>query len=238
MDELDLVRAFRRDDATPSPVAREAARERLVAHIAARQSENASHEQRSRLARRLRAVVPTAPGFQDHDVIYAYYRLKEAGYDVDVATVDGQPVTGRHGVAVPLDRRAKPCIAFEAMAVEHYDIVVLTGGYEAPDQMRQDQEVLDFVAGMSASGKIVAGLSQGPWVMISAGIMRGRRVCAYAGMRDDMINAGADVVDADVMVDGNIVTCSYSGEVGAFMQAVTTLAESDVAARIGESAIA
>lgn len=174
---------------------------------------------------RLRAAIPTGPGFQDHDVIYTYYRLKEAGCEVEVATAGGDPVTGKYGVGVPLDRRAAPCIPFEALAVEDYDLVVLTGGHEAPDRVRQVRAVLEFVAGMDAAGKVVAGLCHGPWIMISAQIMRGRRVCAYAGMRDDMINAGADVVEGDVIVDDNLVTCSYYGEVGAFMKTVIELAE-------------
>jgi len=76
---------------------------------------------------------------------------------------------------------------------------------------------------MDAAGKVVAGLCHGPWIMISAQIMRGRRACAYVGMRDDMINAGALVDDVDVVVDANLVTCSYYGEVGAFMRTVIDL---------------
>jgi protease I len=184
-----------------------------------------------------RAVIPTGPGFQDHDVIYTYYRLKEAGYIVDVATAGGLPVTGKYGVSVPLDRSAPACIEFEDLdvqkgAVEKYDIVVLTGGHEAPDRVRQVSVVKEFVKRMDAEGKIVAGLCHGPWIMISAGIMRGRSACAYVGMRDDLINAGADVADEEdkekekkVVVDGNMVTCSYYGEVGAFMKTVLEVAE-------------
>jgi protease I len=171
----------------------------------------------------LRAVILTGPGFQDHDVIYTYYRLVEAGYEVDVATDGGRSVTGKYGVRVPLDRLAPECIPFEVLAVEDYDLVVLTGGHEAPDRVRQIEEVRDFVAGMDRAGKVVAGLCHGPWIMISAGIMRGRRACAYVGMRDDMENAGADVRDTKVEVDGNIVTCSYYGHVGPFMKAVIEL---------------
>lgn len=172
-----------------------------------------------------RAVIVTGPGFQDHDVIYTYYRLLEAEYEVEVATAGGRPVTGKYGVTVPLDKRAKAPIAFAQLAVDAFDLVVLTGGHEAPDRVRQDRDVLAFVRGMDAAGKVVAGLCHGPWIMISAGIMRGRRACAYIGMRDDVVNAGADVVDADVIVDANMVTCSYYGAVGAFMKAVIALCE-------------
>ena len=172
-----------------------------------------------------RAAIITGPGFQDHDVIYTYYRSKEAGFDVEVATAGGRPVTGKYGVGVPLDKRAKACISFEDLDVGDFDLVILTGGHEAPDRVRQDRRVLDFVQAMDAAGKVVAGLCHGPWIMISAGIMRGRRACAYVGMRDDMINSGAEIEEADVIVDRNMVTCSYYGAVGPFMRTVIEVCE-------------
>ena len=182
-----------------------------------------------------RAVIITGPGFQDHDVIYTYYRLKEANFTVDIATKtdeatgDGIRVTGKYGVPVPLDRTAREPIAFRRLAaddaIDTYDLVVLTGGHEAPDRARQDPDVKTFVRAMDDAGKIIAGLCHGPWIMISAGIMRGRRACAYIGMRDDMVNAGADVVDETIVVDDNIVTCAYYGEVGPFMQTVIGLVQ-------------
>ena len=180
-----------------------------------------------------RAVIITGPGFQDQDIVYTYYRLREEGFEVDVATKkdeatgNGIHVSGRYGVPVPLDRTAGEPIAFDELgaegAVERYDVVVLTGGYEAPDRVRQERIVKDFVRGMDHAGKVVAGLRHGPWIMISAGIMHGRRACAYVGMRDDMIHAGVEVLDETIVVDDNLVTCSYYGEVGAFMKTVIDL---------------
>ncbi|MEE1799909.1 type 1 glutamine amidotransferase [Streptomyces sp. JV176] len=166
------------------------------------------------------AVIITGQGFQDHDVVFTYYRLLEEGWQVDIATKNGDPATGKYGVPLPMDKTARPLIAYEDLAVELYDTVILTGGHEAPDRVRQDRDVLDFVAGMNEAGKVVAGLCHGPWIMVSAGVLRGRRACAYIGLRDDVINAGAEVVDSDVIVDGNIITCSYYGYMGAFMRAV------------------
>ncbi len=167
-----------------------------------------------------RAVILTGPGFQDHDVIYTYYRLLGEGYQVDVATKGDQSVTGKYGVPLPLDKTALPLIPFEQLAVPAYDLVLCTGGHEAPDRVRQDEGVKAFVKGMADAGKVVAGLCHGPWIMISAGVMAGRRACAYVGMKDDMINAGATVIDAEVVVDGNLITCSYYAYVEAFMKAV------------------
>jgi protease I len=171
------------------------------------------------------AVIITAQGFQDHDVVFCYYRLLEEGWNVDVATKNGDPVTGKYGVPLPMDKTSRPLIAYEELDPDRYDAVVLTGGHEAPDRVRQSAPVLDFVRDMDRLGKVVAGLCHGPWIMVSAGVLRGRRACAYIGLRDDVINAGADVVDSDVIVDGNIITCSYYGYLGAFMHAVFTTAE-------------
>ncbi|GGZ81431.1 DJ-1/PfpI family protein [Streptomyces echinoruber] len=176
------------------------------------------------------AVIITGPGFQDHDVVYTYYRLLEEGWHVDVATRNGADVVGKYGVPLPMDKTAKPLIAFEQLDAAAYDAVILTGGHEAPDRVRQDARVLDFVRAMDAAEKVVAGLCHGPWIMVSAGVLKGRRACAYIGLRDDVINAGADVVDSDVIVDGHIITCSYYAYVGRFMRQVfETVAKKQVA---------
>jgi protease I len=166
------------------------------------------------------AIIITGPGFQDHDVVYTYYRLLEEGYRVDVATKDAAAVTGKYGIGLPLDKTARPLVSFDDLIVNRYQAVILTGGHEAPDRVRQDRRVLDFVHAMAAGDRVVAGLCHGPWIMISAKVMGGRRACAYPGLRDDMINSGAEVVDARVVTDGNIITCSYYGYVGEFMRAV------------------
>ncbi|MCZ4103026.1 DJ-1/PfpI family protein [Streptomyces sp. H39-C1] len=166
------------------------------------------------------AVIITGPGFQDHDVVYSYYRLQEEGWNVDIATKNGADVIGKYGIPLPMDKTARPLIPFDQLNADHYDAVILTGGHEAPDRVRQDTHVLDFVRAMDSAQKVIAGLCHGPWIMVSAGVLKGRRACAYIGLRDDVINAGADVVDSDVIVDGHIITCSYYAYVGRFMQQV------------------
>ena len=169
-----------------------------------------------------RAVILTAIGFQDHDVIYCYYRCLEAGYAIDIATPEGAPVTGKYAVPLhgKMDKTGTPLRTFQELKVEHYDAVILTGGYEAPGRVRRDPTALAFVKAMAEAGKIVAGLCHGPWIIISAGILQGKTVCAYIDMRDDMINAGPTVLNARVVRDGNIITASYYGYVGEFMQQV------------------
>ncbi len=169
-----------------------------------------------------RAVILTGPGFQDHDVIYCYYRCLEQGYQVDIATPGATPVVGKYTVPLngKMDKTGTALISFEDLKVDDYDAVILTGGYEAPGRVRRDQNALTFLREMDAANKIIAGLCHGPWIMISANVLRDRNVCAYIDMKDDMVNSGAKVINARVVRDGNIITASYYAYVGEFMQQV------------------
>lgn len=175
---------------------------------------------------RPRVLILTGPGFQDHDCIYCGYGLRAAHMRVDFATADGQAVYGRFGAPVPLDKTSRPNVSFDQLDVDEYDAVIATGGYEAPDRVRQDKRATGFIAAMAAAGKPVGGLCHGPWVLISARIMAGRHAAAYPGLRDDLEFAGAIIQDAHVVVDDNIVTCSYYGEVGLFLETIIALIES------------
>ena len=167
-----------------------------------------------------RAVILTGEGFQDHDLIYCYYRFLEEGYAVDIATPGGMAVSGKYAVPLngKMDKTGSPVIAFDDLKVDLYDVVVLTGGYEAPGRVRRDTKALTFVKAMADAGKIVAGLCHGPWIMISAQVLKGKTVCAYIDMKDDMSNSGANVLNARVVRDGNIITASYYAYVGEFMR--------------------
>jgi protease I len=167
-----------------------------------------------------RAVILTGPGFQDHDLIYCYYRFLEEGYAVDIATPGAMNVSGKYEVPLvgKMDKTGSPVLSFEDLDVDRYDAVVLTGGYEAPGRVRRDVKALAFVKGMADAGKVVAGLCHGPWIMISAKVLTGKAVCAYIDMKDDMVNSGANVINARVVRDGNIITASYYAYVGEFMR--------------------
>ncbi len=161
-----------------------------------------------------RAVIITAQGFQDEEYTYPYYRLLEAGFKVDVATKDKAVVHGKYGVP------AKPTMDTKDLKEADFDLVVLPGGHEAPDRVRQIKEVLTLVKEMYEKGKIVAAICHGPWIAISAGIVKGKKATSYIGMADDLRNAGAEYVEADVVEDGNLITSPHYRNNGDFMKAV------------------
>lgn len=156
-----------------------------------------------------KAVIITGPNFQDEEFIYPFYRLQEAGFKVDVAVKGKEMVKGKYGIP------AKPTIDVKDLKESNYDLVVLPGGHEAPDRVRQIKEVLDFVRAMNAKNKIISSICHGPWIMISAGIVKGRKITGYIAIKDDIVNAGAEYIDAPVVVDTNIVTSphyKYNGD--------------------------
>lgn len=161
-----------------------------------------------------RAVIITGPGFQDEEFIYPYYRLQEEGFTVDVSTLDKAVVYGKYGIP------ANPTIDTKDLREEDFDLVILPGGHEAPDRVRQIKEVLTFVKDMYDKGKIVGAMCHGPWITISAGIMKGKRATCYQGMADDLKNAGASYIDAPVVVDGNLITSPHYRNNGDFMRAI------------------
>ena len=161
-----------------------------------------------------KAVIITGPNFQDEEFTYPYYRLLEEGYSVDVATPDKVIVYGKYGVP------AKPTIDTKDLKASNYDLVILPGGFEAPDRLRIRKEVLSFVKEMHESNKVIAAICHGPWICISAGIMKGRRATGYMSIADDIKNAGATYLEENVVIDGNLITSPHYRNNGDFMKAV------------------
>jgi protease I len=163
----------------------------------------------------MRAVIITGPGFQDEEYVYPYYRLLEGGLEVDVATKDGEVVYGKFGVP------ARATMSTTALDADKFDLVLLPGGFEAPDRVRLLPEVLDFIRNMDSKGKLIAAICHGPWILISAGITEGRKMTAFWSIEADMRNSGADYQHkVPVVIDGNIITSPHYNNNGDFMKAV------------------
>ncbi|HNY65552.1 MAG TPA: type 1 glutamine amidotransferase domain-containing protein [Deltaproteobacteria bacterium] len=147
------------------------------------------------------AVIITAPRFQDEEFIYPYYRLQEADCHVDVATPGGDTVHGEYGTP------ARATMRVADLDAESFDLVVIPGGVAAPDKLRAIPEVVRFVADMFKGGKLLAAMCHGPWVLINAGVVKGKRVTAYPSLEEDLRNAGAHYEHkVPVVRDGNIIT--------------------------------
>ena len=162
----------------------------------------------------MKAVIITAQNFQDEEFTYPYYRMKEEGWEVDVATPDQMEVFGKYGVPARANKNTRDLKAAD------YDVVVIPGGFEAPDRLRIRKEVLSFVKDMFEAKKLVAAICHGPWVCISAGIIRGKKVTGFMAIKDDLVNAGGIYLDQGVVIDGNLISSPHYRNNGDFMKAV------------------
>lgn len=169
----------------------------------------------------LRAVVITAEGFEDEEVIYPVIRLKEEGLDVDIATKDKKLVLGRLNFPLELIvRYYGTLVDARKLDPRNYDLVLIPGGFEAPDRVRQVPEILEFVRQMYKQGKVVSAFCHGPWVLISAGILKNKKATCYIGIKDDLQNAGARFIDQPAVIDGNIITARHPRDVSDLMKAI------------------
>ncbi|MBI4009313.1 type 1 glutamine amidotransferase [Candidatus Roizmanbacteria bacterium] len=170
--------------------------------------------------KKMRAVIITDQGFEDPEVIYPFYRLQAAGIEVNIATKGAANVKGKFGFPVLALLKPKEPTDAGKLQAKDYDLVVVPGGHVAPDNIRQIKEVLAFIKAMYKNGKLIASICHGPWVLISAGILRGKKATCYPSMVDDLINVGAKYLDEPVVVDANVITSRRPRDLPVFMERV------------------
>lgn len=110
--------------------------------------------------------------------------------------------------------------AVSAAAVDDYDALLLPGGTVNPDKLRIDDAAVSFVRDFVGSGKPVGVICHGPWTLVEAGVAKGRTLTSYPSLRTDLRNAGAEVVDEEVAIDGNLISSRSPDDLPAFCQAI------------------
>ena len=151
--------------------------------------------------------------YQEMEVWYPYFRFQEAGAQLVVAGANaGQTYTSKLGYPIVADK------SYDQVSARELDGVVVPGGY-APDHIRRHAKANQLVADLDKQGKLVAAICHGGWVLCSAGILKGRRATCFFAIKDDVVNAGARYEDAEVVVDGNLVTSRKPEDLPAFCRA-------------------
>lgn len=135
----------------------------------------------------------------DSEVLYPFYRMQEQGFEVEVAALTRKTVQSKYHFTVEATKSVAECVSSE------YDGLILPGG-TAPEQLRLSADALRLTKEIFEAGKPVCAICHGPQLLISAGIVRGKKATCYPGIADDLKNAGALYEDAPVVVDGNLVT--------------------------------
>jgi len=162
-----------------------------------------------------KAAILAGEMYEDLELWYPYYRLREAGATVHKVGVAGGPkaVNSKHGYPASVDKTA------DKVKAADYDAVIIPGGY-SPDHLRRCKKTVEFVADMYRRGKPVAAICHGGWMLCSAGVLKGKTVTGFFSIRDDMVNAGARWADREVVVDGNIITSRTPADLPAFMREI------------------
>jgi len=152
--------------------------------------------------------------YNEFELWYPYYRLKEAGAEVVlVGSGTAKVYQSKLGMPVKVDKSAGE------VNMDDYDGVVIPGGY-APDHMRRHQAMVDLVRKAHAQGKVVAAICHAGWMLASADILRGKKVTSFFAIKDDLVHAGATWLDQEVVKDGKLITSRTPADLPAFMREV------------------
>ena len=157
----------------------------------------------------MKALILSANNFEDTELLVPLYRLREAGYTVDIASLTRETIRGKHGYEVPVNKVFKDIVPAE------YGVLILPGG-KAPAAIRDDPAVQELARSFIAEGKPVAAICHGPQILVSAGLLKGRRATSYESVASELKEAGALYEDSEVVVDGQLVTSRKPDDLPAF----------------------
>jgi len=165
-----------------------------------------------------RVLIIATDGYEQSELTEPKRLLEEAGAEVTVASLKPGEIRGWDqkdwGTSVAVD------LVIRDIKVEDYDALLLPGGQMNPDILRMEQKVIDLVRAFDAAQKPIAAICHAPWLLAEADIIEGRSVTGWPSIRTDLVNAGAAVVDEEVVVDGNLITSRKPDDIPAFAQAL------------------
>lgn len=161
-----------------------------------------------------RIIILVEQMYNDLEFWYPYYRLKEAGAEVVVVgSGSSEEYTGKSGIPCKADAGA------EQVSAADFDGIVIPGGY-APDHMRRYPSMVKLVKDLFEAGKVVAAICHAGWMLASADIVKDRTLTSFFAIKDDLVHAGANWIDQEVVVDGKLITSRKPDDLPAFMKAI------------------
>lgn len=170
-----------------------------------------------------RVLILATDGFEQSELIEPKTALEAAGIITVVASPKDGSIRGWNhkdwGESVPVDA------ALDGVEATDFDALLLPGGQMNPDALRLEQRAIDLVEAFDQAGKPIAAICHGPWLLVEADIVDGRTVTGWPSIRTDLENAGADVVDEEVVIDGNLITSRKPQDIPAFSRALIAALE-------------
>lgn len=165
-----------------------------------------------------RVLVIATDGFEQSELMKPRQALIDAGVQVTLASLKLDPITGESGGEK--GESITPDALVSDIDSEDFDALVLPGGVHNPDTLRMDDTVIGLVQEFFDDGKTVAAICHAPWLLIEADVVDGKRATSWPSLRTDLENAGAEVVDQAVVVDGNLITSRKPDDIPAFVDAI------------------
>ncbi|MCF2514466.1 type 1 glutamine amidotransferase [Sphingomonas sp. G124] len=156
--------------------------------------------------------------FEESELFGPRERLLDRGAEVTLASLSLDEIMGT--VHDEPGKRITPDIFISEATAADYDALLLPGGVGNPDQLRMHEDAVDLIREFANTGKPVAAICHGPWLLVEADVLRGKRATSWKSIRTDLRNAGADVVDEEAVTDGNIITSRKPDDVPAFTNAL------------------
>ncbi|ORA83914.1 type 1 glutamine amidotransferase [Mycobacterium malmoense] len=166
-----------------------------------------------------RIAILAADGVEKVELEQPRAALKQAGAQVEVLSLKAGEIQARNHDLEPAGAFAVDRAVSDA-SVDEFDGLVLPGGTVNPDKLRLDKSAVSFVRDFVDSGKPVAAICHGPWTLVEAGVAAGRTLTSYPSIRTDLRNAGAHVLDEEVVVDGNLITSRSPSDLPAFCSTI------------------
>lgn len=160
----------------------------------------------------MKALIVSGQHFEDSELLVPYHRFLKEGIETHIASSQTGTIRGKHGCQME-------AIALAAIDGKQYDLLILPGG-KAPLELRTNEVLLDLVRHFVGSGKTVAAICHGPQILVSAGVLAGRRATCYRGMAKELQRAGAEYLDQSVVVDGNLITSRIPADLPVFLQEI------------------
>ena len=170
-----------------------------------------------------KVLIVATSGFEESELFGTLEILRGRGAEVKLASLDLKPIQAT--VHDDPGKTIRPDLTIDDARAEDFDALILPGGVRNPDQLRNHRNVVDLIRAFADAGKPVGAICHGPWLLVEADLLRGKRATSWPSIRTDLRNAGADVVDEAAVTDGNIVTSRNPDDVPAFTEAVVGLIE-------------
>lgn len=175
-----------------------------------------------------RVLILAADGFEESELFEPRQALLDAGAQVTLASIKTDPIQGVVNDSEKA-RTITPDLTLDDVDTEQFDALLLPGGVGNPDKMRMEERAVEIVSEFMDDDKIVAAICHAPWLLVEADVVDGRRVTSWPSVRTDLENAGAEVVDEQVVIDGNLITSRKPDDIPAFSKAMIEAIESELA---------